>query len=86
MGVRRDVSLFATNRSYVDGLVHPSAQQDALSSSRHRAFIAPRLIGSLVALAAFPVYLTLRGVPSALELLAPRVTEERPEHLVKKSA
>ncbi len=65
----RDVSLFATIRSYADGLVHPSARQDALSSSRHRAFIAPRLIGSLVALAALPVYFTLRGVPSALEVI-----------------
>ena len=64
-----DVGLFATIRDYVDGLVHPSAQQDALSASRHRAFIAPRLIGSLVALAAFPVYLALRGVPSVLEVI-----------------
>src|SRR5260370_23523105 len=50
-------------------LVHPSAQQDALTASRHRAFIAPRLLGSLVALAAFPVYLAVRGVPSLLEVL-----------------
>src|SRR4051812_47761814 len=38
-------------------------------ASRHRAFIAPRLIGSVVALAAFPIYLALRGVPSWLEVL-----------------
>src|SRR4051812_34026853 len=38
-------------------------------ASRHRAFIAPRLIGSVVALAAFPIYLALRGVPSLLEVL-----------------
>jgi len=49
--------------------VHPSAQQDALTSARHRAFIAPRLLSSLTALAAFPVYLGMRGVPSVLELL-----------------
>jgi cell cycle sensor histidine kinase DivJ len=49
--------------------VHPSAQQDSLTASRHRAFIAPRLLGSLVALAAFPVYLAVRGVPSLLEVL-----------------
>ncbi len=36
--------------------------------ARHRAFIAPRLLGSLIALAAFPVYLIMRGVPSALEV------------------
>ena len=41
----------------------------ALTASRHRAFIAPRLLGSLVALAAFPVYLAVRGVPSLLEVL-----------------
>src|SRR6266508_2686938 len=64
-----NVGLLAPIRSSIDGLVHPSAQQDALTSSRHRAFIAPRLLGSLVALAAFPVYVALRGVPSVLEAL-----------------
>ena len=54
--------------SYVDALVHPAARQDALTAARHRAFIAPRLLGSLVALASFPVYLVFRGVPSALEV------------------
>lgn len=55
-------------RNYVDALVHPAARQDALTAARHRAFIAPRLVGSLAALASFPVYLALRGIPSALEL------------------
>jgi cell cycle sensor histidine kinase DivJ len=54
--------------NYVDALVHASAQQDALTAARHRAFIAPRLLGSFAALASFPVYIALRGVPSALEL------------------
>ncbi len=54
--------------NYVDALVHPTAQQDALTAARHRAFIAPRLLGSFVALASFPVYIVLRGVPSALEV------------------
>ena len=54
--------------NYVDALVHPTARQDALTAARHRAFMAPRLLGSLVALACFPVYLAFRGVPSALEL------------------
>jgi two-component system, cell cycle sensor histidine kinase DivJ len=63
------VGLLAPIRNYVDSLVHPSAQQDALTASRHRAFIAPRLIGSLVALAALPVYLSMRGVPSVLEVI-----------------
>jgi two-component system, cell cycle sensor histidine kinase DivJ len=63
------VGLLAPIRDYIDTLVHPSAKQDALTASRHRAFIAPRLVGSLIALAAFPLYLTMRGVPSALEVL-----------------
>ena len=54
--------------SYVDALVHPVAQQDALTAARHRAFIAPRLLGSLAALASFPVYVVIRGVPTALEV------------------
>jgi cell cycle sensor histidine kinase DivJ len=32
--------------------------------------MAPRLLGSLVALAAFPVYLAMRGAPTALEVAA----------------
>jgi two-component system, cell cycle sensor histidine kinase DivJ len=63
------VGLFAPVRDYVETLIHPSAQQDALTASRHRAFIAPRLLGSIVALASFPVYLIARGAPSAVELL-----------------
>jgi cell cycle sensor histidine kinase DivJ len=63
------VGSFAPVREYIDSLIHPSAQQDALTSSRHRAFIAPRLLGSLMALAAFPVYVSLRGVPSLLEVI-----------------
>ena len=53
--------------NYVDALVHPAAREDALAAARHRAFIAPRLLGSLIALASFPVYLVLRGAPGALE-------------------
>jgi two-component system, cell cycle sensor histidine kinase DivJ len=53
--------------NYVDALVHPAARQDALTAQRHRAFIAPRLLGSLAALASFPVYVVIRGVPTALE-------------------
>lgn len=54
--------------SYVDALVHPAAKQDALTAARHRAFIAPRLVGSFAALASFPLYIAFRGVPSVLEL------------------
>ena len=57
-------------RDCLDALVHPSARQDALTRARHRAFIAPRLFGSLAAFAAFPVYLAMRGAPGALEVAA----------------
>jgi cell cycle sensor histidine kinase DivJ len=67
--VRQDVGLFAPIRQYVETLVHPSAQLDALKAARHRAFIAPRLLGSIVALALFPVYLFARGAPSPIELM-----------------
>jgi two-component system, cell cycle sensor histidine kinase DivJ len=67
--VRKNVGVFAPIRDYVETLVHPSAQQDALTAARHRAFIAPRLLGSVVALASFPLYLIARGTPSAIEIL-----------------
>lgn len=57
-------------RDCLDALLHPSARYDALTRARHRAFMAPRLLGSLVALAAFPIYLALRGAPSAIEVAA----------------
>ena len=67
--MRRNVGVLAPIREYVETLVHPSAQQDALTAARHRAFIAPRLLGSVVALASFPLYLIARGTPSAIELI-----------------
>jgi cell cycle sensor histidine kinase DivJ len=67
--VHLDVGLLAPIRSYIEMLVHPSVQQDLLTAARHRAFIAPRLLGSVVALASFPVYLVVRGAPSVIELL-----------------
>ena len=62
------MSVLAPVWSYVDALVHPAAQQDALTAARHRAFIAPRLLGSFAALASFPAYIVFRGVPSVLEV------------------
>jgi cell cycle sensor histidine kinase DivJ len=57
-------------RDCIDALLHPSARYDALTRARHRAFTAPRLLGSLAAFAAFPVYLAMRGAPTALEVAA----------------
>jgi cell cycle sensor histidine kinase DivJ len=62
------VSFLTPVWNYVDALVHPAARHDALTAARHRAFIAPRLLGSFIALASFPVYIAFRGVPSALEV------------------
>ena len=59
-----------TIRDCIDALLHPSARYDALTRARHRAFMAPRLLGSLAAFAAFPVYLAMRGAPTALEVAA----------------
>jgi hypothetical protein len=64
-----DVGLLAPVRYYIEPLLHPSAQHDALTTARHRAFIAPRLLGSVVALAALPLHLIVRGAPSAIELI-----------------
>jgi cell cycle sensor histidine kinase DivJ len=50
-------------------MLHPSVRGDALAAARHRVFMAPRLLGSLAVLAAFPVYLAIRGAPSATEVL-----------------
>ncbi len=62
--------VLSTIRDCLDALLHPSARQDVLARARHRAFIAPRLLGSLTAFAAFPAYLALHGAPTALGVAA----------------
>jgi cell cycle sensor histidine kinase DivJ len=64
------VGVFAPIRDYVETLVHPSALANTLTAARHRAFIAPRLLGGIAALAAFPFYLIACGTPSAVEIVA----------------
>jgi two-component system, cell cycle sensor histidine kinase DivJ len=64
-----NVGVFAPVRDYVETLVHPSALGDALTAARHRAFITPRLLGSIAALTSFPLYLIACGAPNAIELL-----------------
>jgi two-component system, cell cycle sensor histidine kinase DivJ len=64
------VTVLSIIRDCLDALLHPSARYDALTRARHRAFMAPRLLGSLAAFAAFPVYLAMRGAPSAIEVAA----------------
>jgi hypothetical protein len=64
------MSVLAPVRDYIHSLVHPSARCHAPTAARHYAFMAPRLIGGLSAVAGLPVYLALRGAPSAIEALA----------------
>jgi cell cycle sensor histidine kinase DivJ len=64
------VTVLKLIRDCLDALLHPSARYDALTGARHRAFMAPRLLGSLAAFAAFPAYLAIRGAPTALEVAA----------------
>jgi cell cycle sensor histidine kinase DivJ len=56
-------------RDYVEALVHARAEADAFTAARHRAFIAARLLISVVALALLPLYVALRGVPGGFEVL-----------------
>ena len=63
------MSLFAQVRAYIDSLVHPSARHDPLTAARHRAFIAPRFVGGLLALTALPIHLAISGVPGTLEIV-----------------
>jgi cell cycle sensor histidine kinase DivJ len=64
------VTVLSIIRDCLDTLLHSSAQYDELTRARHRAFMAPRLLGSLAAFAAFPAYLAMRGAPTALEVAA----------------
>jgi two-component system, cell cycle sensor histidine kinase DivJ len=67
--VQCNVNSSAPIREYLDTLVHPSARADALATARHRAFMAPRLFASLIALGILPVFLALRGAPTVLEFV-----------------
>src|SRR5947209_17436826 len=64
------MSNFAPVRDYIRSLVHPSARCHAPTAARHFAFMAPRLIGGLSAVAALPVYVALRGAPTTVEAFA----------------
>jgi two-component system, cell cycle sensor histidine kinase DivJ len=61
------VGFFAPVCEHVDSPLHASARRNALTASRHRAFIVPRVLGCAMALAALPVYVGLRGAPSLHE-------------------
>jgi len=63
------VRLSVIIRDHLDSLLHPSARHDPMTSARHRAFIGPRLLGGLAALATLPIYLALRGAPQEIEVM-----------------
>ena len=56
--------------AYFESLVHGSARSDALTIARHQSFIASRLLGGLLALCVFPIYLVVGGKPSLLGAVA----------------
>jgi cell cycle sensor histidine kinase DivJ len=56
-------------RDHLDSLLHPSARRDLMTKARHRAFIGPRLLGGLAALASLPLYLAVRGAPQEVEVM-----------------
>ena len=62
------MGLFAPIEDYVETLVHPAVRQDAAAAARHHAFIATRILGSIVALASLPIYLLIRNAPTAVEI------------------
>ena len=55
---------------YFRSLVHESVRDNVLASARHQSFIASHLLGGLLALTVFPVYLVLIGQPSVLSAIA----------------
>jgi cell cycle sensor histidine kinase DivJ len=56
--------------AYFSSLVHVSARGDMLTAARHQSFIASHLLGGLLALCVFPVYLVVNGKPSLLGAVA----------------
>jgi two-component system, cell cycle sensor histidine kinase DivJ len=55
---------------WLEGVVHRSARQSLAERAQHERFIVARAVSALAALAAFPLYLVVRGVPSLVEFLA----------------
>ena len=63
------MTLIKILREHLDSLLHPSVRGDAMTSARHRSFIALRMGGGLAVLSGVPVYLAIRGAPSMIEVI-----------------
>ena len=61
------MSLVLPVREYINALVHSSVRGDSLQAARHRAFIAPRVLGGLIVFGLLPIYLVARGTLGLLE-------------------
>ena len=59
-----DSESFRGLAAYFSSLVHDSARGDPLTAARHQSFIASHLLGGLLALCVFPIYLGVDGRPS----------------------
>ncbi len=67
------MSLYTRTRdlsAYFGSLVHESAQDKPLTAARHKSFITSHLLGGLLAVVVFPVYLASVGQPSILSAIA----------------
>ena len=56
--------------AYFSSLVHDCARGDPLTAARHQSFIASHLLGALLALCVFPIYLVVGGKPSLYGAIA----------------
>ena len=56
--------------AYFRSLVLDSVQDDFVATARHQSFIASHLLGGLLALLVFPIYLVVAGKPTVLGAIA----------------
>jgi cell cycle sensor histidine kinase DivJ len=56
--------------AYVGSLVHASARDDVIGAARQQSFIAAHLLAGLLALLVLPVYLSVTGTPTLLDVVA----------------
>ena len=77
-----DLSQLASSK--VEGLLHPSAHANALSLHRHKSFIQSHLMGGLIALLMYPLYLYRVGAPGfRTEVIDHVVGRDAPEVIIR---